>query len=112
MVTRREDGPLLAVMASLIVGTLSGMAPTLHDVTNWHLAWLWRASPGVWASEAIFDQNVGVWSTIYNVQQSAEAVGYNLGQFGLDLALLLGIGTIYRALAFAEMRLFNRGRQR
>lgn len=112
MVTRREDGPLLAVMASLIVGTLSGMAPTLHDVKTWHLEWLWRASPGTWASEAIFDKNVGVWSEIYNVQQSADYVGYNLGSFSIDCIVLLAIGTIYRVLAFAEMRLFNRERQR
>lgn len=51
MITRREDGPLLATMASLIVGVLSGMAPTLAKVSTWHMIWLWRASPGVWIGE-------------------------------------------------------------
>jgi hypothetical protein len=46
MVTRREDGPLLAVMSSLIVGVLNGMSPSLKKVRSWHMIWLWRASPG------------------------------------------------------------------
>lgn len=47
MMTRREDGPLLAVMGSLILGILGGAAPPLSKVKTWHMAWLWRLSPGV-----------------------------------------------------------------
>lgn len=47
MVVKREDGPLLAVMASLIIGILGGVAPPLSKVKVWKLAWLWRMSPGV-----------------------------------------------------------------
>ncbi len=47
MVTRREDGPLLAVMGSLIIGILGGVAPPLSKVKMWHMDWLWRMSPGV-----------------------------------------------------------------
>lgn len=45
MITRREDGPLLAVMSSLIVGVLNGMSPSLKKIRSWHIIWLWRASP-------------------------------------------------------------------
>lgn len=47
MVTKREDGPLLAVMGSLIIGILGGVAPPLSKVKMWHMDWLWRMSPGV-----------------------------------------------------------------
>ena len=47
MVTKREDGPLLAVMGSLIIGILGGVAPPLSKVKIWHMEWLWRMSPGV-----------------------------------------------------------------
>ena len=53
MVARQEDGPLLAVMASLIVGVLSGAAPPLRKVEGWHVGWLWRSSPGKKISELI-----------------------------------------------------------
>ncbi|KAK5059647.1 hypothetical protein LTR69_006236 [Exophiala sideris] len=46
MVTKREDGPLLAVMGSLIIGILGGVAPPLSKVSTWHMEWLWRMSPG------------------------------------------------------------------
>ncbi|KAI4266860.1 MAG: hypothetical protein L6R38_008512, partial [Xanthoria sp. 2 TBL-2021] len=59
MLCKREDGPLLAVMASLIVGILNGMSPNLSQVEEWHLLWFWRALPGTWLAEAYFDKNVG-----------------------------------------------------
>ncbi|KAK3167406.1 hypothetical protein OEA41_010533 [Lepraria neglecta] len=37
MITRREDGPLIATMASLVVGIISGVSPTLRVVTGWHV---------------------------------------------------------------------------
>lgn len=38
MVVKREDGPLLAVLASLIIGVLGGVAPPLSKVKMWHMA--------------------------------------------------------------------------
>ena len=37
MVVRREDGPLLAVVVSLIIGTLCGYGLSLLRVKQWHL---------------------------------------------------------------------------
>ncbi|KAK7423438.1 hypothetical protein QQZ08_009006 [Neonectria magnoliae] len=47
MVVRREDASLFATMVSLIVGILCGAAPPLSQIKQWHVEWLWRASPGV-----------------------------------------------------------------
>lgn len=85
MVVKRENGPLLAVLASLIIGVLSGVAPSLRQVKVWHLEWLWRLSPGTWFTEAYFSKNILPLSYLYNVGPAAEATGYTLDQYTLDM---------------------------
>ena len=112
MLTRREDGPLLATMASLIVGILSGFAPNLQKVAKWHMTWLWRASPGVWIAEVYYSENTLPLAHLYQIDDASKALGITLGRFGLDLAVLFGIGTIYRVIAFVLLVLVRRSRQR
>jgi ABC-type multidrug transport system ATPase subunit len=106
MVTRREDGPLLAVMSSLIVGVLNGMSPQLSKVRKWHMVWLWRASPGTWLAEAYFDQNVSPLAYLYQIEQAQKGIGYDLGAFGLDLGLLFAVSFLY-PLFFFSFLLFS-----
>ena len=108
MVTKREDGPLIATMTSLIVGLISGVKPSLHTVAGWHMTWLWRASPGTWLSEAYFTENVTPYGYLYQIDQAASGTGYELSRFSLDLVVLFLLGTIYRVIAFGMLRLFNR----
>ncbi|KAL8764921.1 MAG: hypothetical protein Q9209_007814 [Squamulea sp. 1 TL-2023] len=107
MLTRREDGPLLAVMASLIVGVLNGMSPNLSVVEDWHMSWFWRALPGTWLAEAYFEKNVGGLGYLYAIEHASEKSGYRLGKFGWDCCVLGIIGTVYRVLAFGGMRFLN-----
>ena len=112
MTTRREDGPLLAVMTSLIIGVLNGMSPSLRRVRSWHMQWLWRCSPGTWLSEAYFHQNVSPLRYLYQIDRAAEYVGYHLNHFQRDLVMLFVLGTLYRILAFVLMLVWNRHRQK
>ncbi|KAL8805817.1 MAG: hypothetical protein Q9182_001729 [Xanthomendoza sp. 2 TL-2023] len=107
MLTRREDGPLLAVMASLIVGVLNGMSPTLSVVAEWHMAWFWRALPGTWLAEAYFEKNVGGLGYLYAIEHASQGSGYRVGKFGWDCCVLGIIGTVYRVLAFLGMRFLD-----
>jgi ABC-type multidrug transport system ATPase subunit len=86
MVVKRENGPLLAVLASLIIGVLGGVAPPLRQVKLWHMEWFWRMSPGVWFTEAYFSQNLLPLAYLYQIDVAAESVGYTLDQAGLDIA--------------------------
>jgi ABC-type multidrug transport system ATPase subunit len=86
MVVKRENGPLLAVLASLIIGILGGVAPPLRQVKEWHMEWFWRMSPGVWFTEAYFSQNLLPLAYLYQIDLAADAVGYTLDQAGLDIA--------------------------
>ncbi|KAL9602335.1 MAG: hypothetical protein Q9219_001901 [cf. Caloplaca sp. 3 TL-2023] len=104
MLARREDGPLLAVMASLIVGVLNGMSPNLRTVAEWHMTWFWRALPGTWLAEAYFEKNVKGWAYLYDVRGASEASGLRLGRFGWDCCVLGLIGCGYRVVAFGLMR--------
>ncbi|KAL0932310.1 uncharacterized protein CTRU02_213263 [Colletotrichum truncatum] len=100
MVVRREDAPLLATMVGLITAMLSGAAPPLAKVKEWHLEWLWRASPGVWLAEIYFGQLVAPFADIYDVDQAAELTGFHLHWLRRNLGILVLIGTIYRIIAF------------
>nr|OQO28977.1 hypothetical protein B0A51_03786 [Rachicladosporium sp. CCFEE 5018] len=112
MVVKRENGPLLAVLASLVIGILGGVAPPLSKVKQWHLEWLWRLSPGVWFTEAYFSQNVLPLGYLYDLDVAAKAVGYTLGQFSLDILMLFVIGCVYRAIAYLGLIFMDRNRQR
>jgi hypothetical protein len=112
MVTRREDGPLLSVMASLIVGVLNGMSPSLKKVRSWHVVWLWRASPGTWLAEGYFTQNVSPLRYLYDIDSAKTSVGFNLGRFQEDMLMLLALGAVYRIVAFIGLRFMYRHKQR
>ncbi|RDW58104.1 hypothetical protein BP6252_13515 [Coleophoma cylindrospora] len=112
MVCRRDDGPLLAVIASLIVGVLNGMSPTLARTSTWHVLWLWRATPGTWLAEAYFTENLQPLEYLYNIDDAVTSLGYHLGKYSLDMWVLLALGTAYRVLAFAGLRFMDRHKQR
>lgn len=103
MVVRRDDAPLFATMLALIVGILSGAAPPLSKVKEWHMEWLWRASPGTWLAEIYFGQLVSPLGYLYNIEVASEATGFHLDWKWLNIGVLMAIGTIYRVLAFVGM---------
>jgi hypothetical protein len=104
MVTRREDGLLLAVISSPVVGVLNGMSPSLEKVSSWHIVWLWRSSPGTWLAEAYPTENITPLGYLYQIDVAAMSVGYLLNNFRDDLLVLLALGTIYRIVAFLGLR--------
>lgn len=100
MLARREDAPLLATMASLILGILCGAAPSLAQVGRWHLAWLWRMSPGVWLTELYFGEVVRPSAYLYQVDVAADLTGFSLDATARNLGVMMAIGVAYRLLAF------------
>ncbi|KAE9378553.1 ABC transporter-like protein [Stipitochalara longipes BDJ] len=112
MIVRRENGPLMAVIASLIIGVLNGYGPQLENVKAWHLEWLWRLCPGIWLTEAYFDQYLIRFEHLYDLERAARWTGFTRHRFGFDIVLLIVIGTIYRILAFLGLIFMNRWKQR
>ncbi|KAH6650767.1 hypothetical protein F5144DRAFT_598192 [Chaetomium tenue] len=55
MLVRRKNGPLMVMIVSLIIGVFWGYGPPLYPAKEWHPEWLWRLCPGVWLTEAYFD---------------------------------------------------------
>ncbi|KAM5348133.1 hypothetical protein ACJ41O_007957 [Fusarium nematophilum] len=111
MVIRREDAPLFATMIALITGILSGSAPPLASVKEWHMEWLWRASPATWLAELYFGQLVAPFAYLYQVDVAADEAGYRLDRKWMNIGVLVGIGTAYRLLAFVGMVLGHRLRR-
>ena len=85
MLVKREDGPLLAVLASLVIGVLGGVAPPLSKVKQWQMEWFWRMSPGVWFTEVYVSENWSPMGYLYRTDLAAKQVGFTLGQVGLDI---------------------------
>lgn len=110
MVAKREDAPLLATMASLILGILCGAAPTLAQVSKWNMVWLWRMSPGVWLSELYFGELVRPFGYLYQTDMAAAAMGYNLDATWRNIGVLVAIGVVYRLIAYAGLFLGKRMR--
>ncbi|KAK3208669.1 hypothetical protein GRF29_77g1505289 [Pseudopithomyces chartarum] len=110
MLVKREDGPLLAVMCSLIIGILGGVAPPLSKVKDWHVEVLWRMSPGVWFTESYFSQNLLPLDYLYTLNYAETATGFNLGKFGLDMGVLCALGVFYRVVAFVLLVTVQRKR--
>lgn len=63
--------------------------------------WFWRICPGTYFAEGL-----------YQIDQAAEATGYTLGQFGVDVMALIIIGTAYRVVAYGGLTLAHRSRPR
>lgn len=100
---KREDAPLVATMVSLILGILCGAAPSLRQVGAWHLAWLWRISPGVWLTELYFGELVRPTEHLYQTGLAAESMGFSLDATARNLGVLLAMGTAYRLLSYAGL---------
>jgi hypothetical protein len=100
VIVKREDAPLFATMISLVVGILSGAAPPLSKVRDWHVEVIWRLSPGTWLAEVYFGQLVEPFRYLYDVELAAKITGFNLHALGTNLLVLVAIGTIYRLVAF------------
>jgi hypothetical protein len=100
MIVKREDGPLLAVILSLIISVFGGVAPALAKVREWKLEWLWRSSPGVWFAEGYVSQNWLPLGYLYMLDNASGATGFRLGRYALDMWMLFALGSAYRVLAF------------
>lgn len=85
MLVKREDGPLIAVLCSLVIGVLGGVAPPLKTVKGWHVEWLWRMSPGVWFAEAYVTKNFTPLGYLYVLEAATEVLGFTLDQYPLDV---------------------------
>lgn len=103
MVAKREDAPLLATMASLILGILCGAAPSMSKVAKWHAAWLWRTSPGVWLTELYFGELVRPFGYLYQTDMASRAVGLKLDWTWQNFGVLLAIGAAYRLIAYVGL---------
>ncbi|KAK0805696.1 hypothetical protein LTR91_007309 [Friedmanniomyces endolithicus] len=112
MLVKREDGPLIAVLASLVIGVLGGVAPPLSKVKMWHVEWLWRMSPGVWFTESYVTENWTPMGYLYQTDLASKTIGFTLGQFGSDVGILFLIGCVYRVIAYLALIMVNRDKQR
>ncbi|KAL4984137.1 putative ABC transporter [Aspergillus falconensis] len=99
-ITRREDGPLLCMLLSLITSALSGSAPRLSTVRDWHLAWFWYSWPATWFAEAFYQENTAPLAYLYDMRAASAFTGYETGRTAMDIGFLVAIGTLYRVLSY------------
>src|SRR5579871_721832 len=71
LLTRRENGALLASVVSLFVAVFCGYGPTLQQASNWGLLWLWDLSHSRWYAEALYNESLQPFQGLYDIDLSA-----------------------------------------
>ena len=113
MLVKREQAALLSVIATLVAATMSGYGPSLTQFRSWNLGWLINMSYARWAVEALFHAETLAYRAQYMVAEvSAPLFGYTLDRYAADIAAMMGIGTIYRILAYFLLTRLNVEKQR
>ncbi|POS87517.1 hypothetical protein EPUL_001409 [Erysiphe pulchra] len=84
MVVRRQDGPLMSMLVSLIVSVFSGYGPPLSNVKEWHLEWFWRLCQ-VWYTEAFYDQFLKPLAYLYDIKAAENSTSIVRGRFLVDV---------------------------
>jgi ABC-type multidrug transport system ATPase subunit len=112
MIVRRENATLLAVVISLFSAVFCGYGPTLADVRNWGLYFVWACSYNMWASQAQFSETLAVYDHVYDSELSNLAFGFSLNQTMFDFTMMIVIGFVWRLFGFVAMVGLNRNRQR
>jgi hypothetical protein len=65
------------------------------------------------ACEAIYDHHVRPFRHLYQVDEiDAPIWGYQLDNYGMDIAMIFVLGTAYRVIAFILMIALHRDKQR
>ncbi|KAH8705416.1 putative ABC transporter [Talaromyces proteolyticus] len=109
-ITDHENGPLFCLLLNIVIAIFGGASPRLATVKSWHLEWFWYLCPGLWFCEAFFSAQVLPFSYLYNTEEAEAFTGYKFGRTGLDIGLLLVIGTLYRIIGCFLMILKARTR--
>jgi hypothetical protein len=112
MLTRRENAPLLAVVASLFAAVFGGFGPTLTDAADWGIGFLWDMGYARWGSEALYHTETLPFVGIYILAVDTSYYGYTLGRFTLDMVYMFINGSILRVISLILLLVTNRDKQK
>jgi hypothetical protein len=73
---------------------------------------IWETSFNKWATEALFSSALLPTQHIYDVQEAADSYGFTLGRENTDLAYIILIGVVFRALGYVALVFVNRDKQK
>jgi hypothetical protein len=109
MIVKRENAALLGVIVSLVAACLNGYGPNLNQGKSWGVGWVQDMSFARWANEAFFHTETFPYREHFMVLEvSAPFWGYTMDRLGLDLAIMLIIGFVYRLAAFVLLVSLNK----
>ena len=106
---KRENGAMLGALSCLVIGALSGVAPSLAKLDSWHVGVLLKVvSPGVWVAdaEAVVACEVAPQEYLYQLDLAAKGMGFNFGQYAMDVGMVVAVGAGCRAIALVLLLCF------
>lgn len=113
MIASKENAFLMAAVTSLFVSVLCGYGPSMKQVKEWNLEWLWGCSFNRWFAEAWFNQELTPYRHVYLVEEiSYKSRGYNIDSFALDAGMIYICALGYWTVASIMMVSMNRDKQR
>lgn len=100
MLVARKNAPLLGVVLSLMFASMTAKGGQPEAIQF--------LSASRWASEALFGIESAPFMHVMTVERTATDLGYVVGRFGTDMAVMFAISIFYRVIAYAFMRCADR----
>lgn len=100
VVSKRENAMLFAVILSFLSGSLSGYGPTFAQAGSYGASTFYMLSYNFWSCEALFNETIAKYDTIYDSSIVSKLYGYTTGRTSVDLIITLSIGCGWRVIGF------------
>ncbi|KAI9335097.1 hypothetical protein BDR26DRAFT_805095 [Obelidium mucronatum] len=111
MTVRRENAPLLAVTTSLVTEVLCGFGPSLGDAVSGGYDIIMNVGVNRWMAEAQFWEWASGYDKVYDRVLLENYFGYIKGNTTRNLLVMLGLGILYRLIAYVFFQAVLNGSQ-
>ncbi|KAJ3398295.1 hypothetical protein HDV05_002629 [Chytridiales sp. JEL 0842] len=112
MSCRRENAALLSVVFGMFVAIFDGYAPNLKDALASGYGYLFHLGSNRWAAEALYGLALEQYEGLYDLQISADYLGYELNVLYRNIIMMVVLGIAYRAVGFVLMVTVHRDKQK
>ena len=103
MLVSRSNGALLGTIASLVLACLCGYGPNLNQGRDWGISFIQDISYSRWIAEFMINSEVAAYRSIFVDEIPAGAFGYTLDRPGIDIFMVILLGTLLRGGALVAL---------
>ncbi|KAJ3321188.1 hypothetical protein HDV06_004531 [Boothiomyces sp. JEL0866] len=106
-ITSVEKANVLATCIALVSSMFCGYGPTLAQVKDAGVYFLWCLHFNMWGAEAQISQTYTQYDLIYDTETSAAQYGYVVNRVGFDYAMMFLLGIAWRMATYIGLHYVN-----